>query len=140
MPSVVVAKLAVLALAATGSGKIKEENRTVGVFSEVGIEQGLTATIWVGAKTSVTVSADDNLLPLVRTEVKNGRLIVGLTDRHVTSSNGIRVNIITPELKAVGGSGGSSLTVEGTTGSIFAADGSGGNVDHIHQGHATQNH
>jgi len=138
MQSVVVAKLAVLALAVTGSGNIKEENRNVGDFSEVGIEQGLTATISVGAKTSVTVSADDNLLPLVRTEVKNGRLIVGLTDRHVTSSNGIRVNIITPELKAVGGSGGSSLTVEGTTGSTFEAEGSGGAVLTVNKAKADQ--
>jgi hypothetical protein len=138
MQSVVLAKLAVLALAVTGSGNMKEENRNVGDFSEVGIEQGLTAMVSVGAKTAVTVSADDNLLPLVRTEVKNGRLIVGLTDRHVTSSIGIRVNIVTPQLKAVGGSGGSSITVEGTTGSTFAADGSGGSVINISKVNAEQ--
>jgi hypothetical protein len=138
MQSVVLAKLAVFALAVNGSGNVKEETRNVGDFSAVGVEQGVSATISVGPRTSVTVSADDNLLPLVRTEVKNGRLMVGLTERHIKSSQGIRVNVTTPELKAVGGSGGSSITVEGSTGSTFEAEGSGGSVITVNKVSAEQ--
>jgi hypothetical protein len=133
MQSVVLAKLAVIALAVNGSGNTKDESRNLGEFSAVSVEQGVSATISVGPKTSVTVTTDDNLLPLIRTEVKNGRLIVGLTERHINSSQGIRVNITTPELKAVGASGGSAVTVEGTTGDSFEADGSGGSVLRINK-------
>jgi hypothetical protein len=133
MQSVLLAKLAVLALSVTGSGNVKEESRNVGDFSSVSVAQGIHATINVGGKTSVTVSADDNLLPLVRTEVKDGRLMVGLNEKRVSSSHDISVNIATRELKAVSGSGGSSITVEGTTGDTFEADGSGGSVININK-------
>ncbi len=138
MQSVVLAKLAAIALAVEGSGNIKEESRNVGDFSSVGVEQGVTANISVGSKKAVTVSADDNLVPLVLTEVKNGRLIIGLSERHVSSSRAIRVNVTTPELHAVTASGGSAVTVEGTTGSIFEAEGSGGAVLAVNRAKADQ--
>jgi hypothetical protein len=138
MQSAVLVKLAALALSVTGSGTVKEEARNVGEFSAVRVEQGISAAISVGAKASVTVSADDNLLPLIRTEVKDGRLNIGLTERHINSSHGLRVTVITPELKAVEGSGGASITVEGTTGPTFAADGSGGSVITVSKVNAEQ--
>ncbi len=138
MQSAVLAKLAALALSVTGSGNMKEEARNVGDFSAVRVGHGISATISVGAKPSVTVSADDNLLPLISTEVKDGRLNIGFTERHITSSHGIRVSVTTPELKAVEGSGGASITVEGTTGSTFAADGSGGSVITVNKVNAEQ--
>lgn len=128
MQSVVLAKLAALALAVDGSGNIKEEARNVAGFSAVSVAQGVSANISVGPKTSVTVSADDNLVPLVRTEVTNGRLSIGFAESHVRSSHPIRVNVTTPELSSVTASGGSSVTVEGTTGPNFHADASGGAV------------
>ena len=138
MQSVVLAKLAALALAVDGSGTIKEESRYVGDFSSVSVEQGISANISVGSKRSVAVSADDNLLPLVRTEVKDGRLKIGITDRNVKTSNPIRVNVTTPELTYVAASSGSSVTVEGTTGSTFQADGSGGAVLTVNKANAEE--
>jgi hypothetical protein len=138
MQSVVLAKLAAIALAVEGSGNVKEESRNVGDFSSVSVEQGVSATISVGSKRSVTVSADDNLVPLVRTEVKNGRLSIGLSQGPITSSRAIRVNVTTPELKAVAASGGSAVTVEGTTGSTFEAEGSGGAVLTVNKAKADQ--
>src|SRR5262249_52304136 len=128
MQSIVLAKLAAIALAVEGSGNIKEESRNVGDFSSVSVEQGISANISVGSKRSVTVSAEDNLLPLVRTEVSNGRLNIGISQGHVRTSHAIRVNVTTPELKAVAASSGGAATVEGTTGSTFEVDVSGGGV------------
>src|SRR5215472_17715745 len=138
MQSVVLAKLAAIALAVEGSGNIKEESRNVGDFSSVSVQQGVSANISVGSKRSVTVSADDNLLPLVRTDVDNGRLIIGLSQGNIRSSGTIRVNVTTPELKAVAASGGSAVSVEGTTGSTFDVEGSGGGVLTVNKAKADQ--
>ena len=138
MQSVVLAKLVAIALAVEGSGNVKEESRNVGDFSSVSVGQGVSANISVGSKRSVTVSADDNIVPLVRTDVSNGRLSIGLSEGHIRTSRPIRVNVTTPELNAVAASGGSAVTVEGTTGSTFEAAGSGGAVLTINKAKADQ--
>jgi hypothetical protein len=58
-----------------GSGILKEEPRQVGEFTGVDIGSALQAKVTVGQKTEVTVSGDDNLVPLIKTEVHDGHLV-----------------------------------------------------------------
>src|SRR5262245_36057785 len=79
--------------AVKGSGTRKEEVRQVGDFSGVQVGRGFKANIAVGPSTSLKISADDNLLPLIKTEVRNGDLVIE-TDRFSSfqSSNPITIS------------------------------------------------
>src|SRR5712691_5835883 len=59
---------------ARGSGVVSTERRSVPAFSAIQVENGIQVVATVGEPTSVSVSADDNLLPLVRTGVVDGTL------------------------------------------------------------------
>src|SRR5262249_911926 len=110
-----------------GSGNVKEEVRKVGDFSGVKVGHGFKANIAVGPSTSVKISADDNLLPLIKTEVRNGELVIE-TDgsSNFRSSNPVVISISTPKLERISASGGAAVTADGTTGPRFSASVSGG--------------
>lgn len=57
-----------------GSGNVKTETRNVGNFSAIRVTSSATVIITGAAADSVTVTADDNLLPVFISEVKNGML------------------------------------------------------------------
>src|SRR3954470_7777254 len=104
--------------AVTGSGVAKTETRTVTDFTEVEVGNAIHLDLTVGASPGVEVTADDNLLPHVITEVTAGRLKVS-TDASTTTKIGITVKATTPTLKAVEGSGASTATVTGVQADRF---------------------
>ena len=57
--------------ATEGSGKIVEEKRTVAAFRMLAAHHGIEVVIKDASIDSLTVEADDNLLPLVETKVEN---------------------------------------------------------------------
>src|SRR5438874_537424 len=60
-----------------GSGTRASETRQVDPFSAVDSVGAEDVTITIGAQQSITVEADDNILPLIETKVSNGRLRIG---------------------------------------------------------------
>lgn len=107
-----------------GNGSAKTESRTPGDFAAIAVGGAITVDISVGASTSVTVSADANVLPLIRTEVKGGRLVIEPTARYRTSTP-VKVAITTPTLTGLSLAGASVGTVAGVDGGRLAADVSG---------------
>ena len=107
-----------------GNGSARTEARAPGDFAAIAVGGAITVDISVGASTSVTVSADANVLPLIRTEVKGGRLIVEPTQRY-RSDVPVRVAITTPTLTGLSISGASVGSVAGVDGGRHAADVSG---------------
>jgi hypothetical protein len=59
-----------------GSGVIERQERTVKTFHAVDIVGSADVDITIGDTQSVTVEADDNILPLIETLVRNGTLII----------------------------------------------------------------
>lgn len=59
-----------------GSGNRKSETRDVGEFTEVLVKGAYRVEITCGASTALEVEADDNILPLIKTEVHGGRLVI----------------------------------------------------------------
>jgi hypothetical protein len=72
-----------------GSGRPAVENRSVESFRGISLEGPGQVLLTIGSPRSVSVSCDDNLLPLVRTEVSGGTLRLGLV-------SGSSVNTATP--------------------------------------------
>jgi len=109
-----------------GSGKIAREARNVGDFEAVAVHAGIDATLSVGEK-SVEVSADDNILGLVRIEVIDGVLDIGF-ERHTTiwGTGTVAVKVRAPRLKAITASGGSHVKGEAVPHKAFRIHASGG--------------
>ncbi len=60
-----------------GSGEVVSEPREVGEFDAVRLASVGELRITQGEAAALTVEADDNLLPLITTEVRNGTLVIG---------------------------------------------------------------
>ena len=63
-----------------GSGKVITEPRTVSGFNAVLLKGAGALTIEENGTESLTISADDNLLPYVTAEVSGGRLTLSTKD------------------------------------------------------------
>src|SRR5579864_2040306 len=72
-----------------GSGKPRTEERSIGDVTEVTTSGGGTVEITCGDKPSVSVSADDNILPLLEIKTNNGKLTF-------ETKFGFEINPVTP--------------------------------------------
>lgn len=95
-----------------GSGNIASEIRDVSDFTSLDVSGAFEVEVTAQQDLSVQVEADDNLLPLIRTEVKNGRLVIE-TDRKFSTHNPLKIKITTPNLEAIETSGASNVVVTG---------------------------
>ena len=66
--------------AISGSGHVVDEPRSVSGFSAVSLSGSGRLLIEQGETESLTITADDNLLPLIKSEVSGGRLELGSKD------------------------------------------------------------
>lgn len=72
-----------------GSGIVKTESRSVSGFSSIAFKSEGNVTVQQTGKESLTISAEDNLLPLLESSVTNGILSIGTinnTDINPTKS------------------------------------------------------
>jgi hypothetical protein len=67
--------------AVVGSGKMASESRPVSGFTKVDLSGFGDMTIDVNGSESLTIEGDDNILPLIVTEVRGDTLHIGFKDR-----------------------------------------------------------
>jgi len=107
-----------------GSGNVSTEKRDVAGFDSVEVSGVFQVEIVAGKDFSVEVQADDNLIPLVTTEVKGGTLQIDL-DKKVSARNDLIVRISAPNIKKIESSGVSKINASGIKNDSFAIDSSG---------------
>jgi cytoskeletal protein RodZ len=111
-----------------GSGIVKTESRDVSGFSEIALIAIGEVHVERGDKDSLTVEAEDNVLPLLETTVKDGKLTLSPGSRtNINPTKPIVYRITTRQLDAVSISGSGSVhaaKVDAKTFSI-AVSGSG---------------
>jgi len=107
-----------------GNGKAAKQTRQVSGFTAVELSGALVADITLGSTTSVEVTGDENLLPLLVTEVKDGRLLVHTT-KSVRPKLELAVHIVLPALQAVEMSGSCKAKLAQVTGDKLALELSG---------------
>lgn len=107
-----------------GSGNTATEARTTGQFSKLRIDAGGDVQVTVGQPVSVSVTADDNILPLIETHVTGDELVIRPT-KSISTRNPIRVTITVPSLSSVKINGSGDVTVTGVNSPTFAASISG---------------
>lgn len=98
-----------LAETVTGSGKMATENRAVSGYKEVGIAVPGKVKLTQGATESLTITADDNVLPLIESVVENGALKIRFRKEQNLSINKVKIEITlaakTLEALSIAGSG-----------------------------------
>lgn len=109
-----------------GNGDVTSESRKVSDFKEVELSGGFTVTIKPGAP-SLTIETDRNVLEYVKSEVKEGRLVIEpRRNTNLRTSKPIIVTITVPSLDVISAAGGIDLNVEVPLGKRAMLDLSGG--------------
>src|SRR5437764_1120627 len=88
----------------TGSGTTKVEKRNVPAFTSVKISGAYDVEIVAQKEQSLEVEGDDNLLPLVKTEVSNGVLDIG-NEKSFSTRGKLRLRLSVPQLDGISTSG-----------------------------------
>jgi hypothetical protein len=99
-----------------GSGKVTMETRTVSNFHAIDISYPGEIVISQGSKESLKIEAEDNVLPGLKTEVKNGTLEIYYKSeqgKHVNPTKPVKITIVVKELDDVQFSSAGSLTIDG---------------------------
>ena len=114
----------------SGSGTMKLEKRDVPAFSAVNISGAYDVEIVVQKAQSLEIEGDDNLLPLIRTQVKNGVLSIN-NEKSFSTRKALRLIISVPALDAITTSGASEFTVTNVKSDEFNIEASGAGSLHI---------
>jgi Putative auto-transporter adhesin, head GIN domain len=80
-----------------GSGKVGRETRSLESFSAIELSISADVTVTKGATPACTISADDNILPIITTQVSGGVLTISQSKSY-SSSSAIRIQVTTPSL------------------------------------------
>jgi len=107
-----------------GSGNIATEVRSITDFTKVEVSSVFQVEITAQKDFAVEVEADDNLLPHITTEVRNGRLEISL-DKRVKTSNPMKVRISAPNIERIDASGASFINLSNLKNSELTVDTSG---------------
>ncbi len=98
-----------------GSGNMVTETREVSNFRSVEISYPAAVFIRQGSAESLEIEAEDNLLPNLKTEVKNGRLEIFYrreNGKHVNPTETVRITIVVKDLDDVDFSSAGELIIE----------------------------
>lgn len=110
-----------------GSGRLGVEDRDVSGFDAVSVGGGARLVLTLGDREALTVEADENLLPLVESEVRNGRLDLGWrAGASISTSRGLRFDVTARQLGAIAASGGARVEATEIDAPALRVDASGG--------------
>lgn len=100
-----------------GSGHAVSVGRMTGVFRGVELRGTAAVAVHVGPKTSVVVRGDDNIVPLLETQVANGVLTISDHGSFRTSTP-LTVTVTTPDLTSASLDGTGRVDLVGTASSL----------------------
>ena len=107
-----------------GSGKLQKENRNVGSFTSISTEGAFDIEIVCQKPQSLEIEGDDNILPLVSTEVSNNVLHIR-SIRSYSVSHPVTLRISVPNLDGIASSGAGTIEVSGLKNEKFEIDANG---------------
>ena len=112
-----------------GSGNVITESREVSDFNEIVLGGSGRVVVEVTGTESLTIEAEDNIMPLLETRVSNGRLRLD-TNRSISPTVEVVYTITAATLDGLVISGSGTVEAEAIDGIDFQADISGsGNIE-----------
>lgn len=121
MKKLLFACFAITTLAATaqkwetikGNGTMKKESRTVGNFTAVDSRGSMNVDISYGQGNTISVEADENLLPYIVTKVEGDKLLITTEKAGISSKNKLVVHITMAKVTGLMVSGSGNITGSG---------------------------
>ena len=108
-----------------GSGVSKTEQRTISDFKSVVVNGSTDVELAVGPASSLELTADDNLLEYLVTEVRDGVLVIEMKSGSYSPRVDAKVRATTPGLETVAIRGSADVAVGGVSGEKFTFEISG---------------
>ncbi len=98
-----------------GDGEPASQTRPLPAVRSVDADGAFALTIRVGPQPSLVVATDRNPLPIVKTEVADGRLRL-YTDRSYSVDGRIHITLTSPQIDAISASGSNEIDAQGLAG------------------------
>ncbi len=112
-----------------GSGVVETEKRDVQNFDSITIRYPAEVIVTQGKVESLSIEAEDNVLPQLRTEVRDGTLVIENSEdnfsKRVGATKVIRVTIVVKDLSKIDFSSAGTLSVDGLKADDFELNLSG---------------
>jgi hypothetical protein len=109
-----------------GSGVMKTESRSVSGYHAIALNGVGTLKITQDGTESVSITAEDNLLPLIESKVENGTLTLGPADgKSINPTKSIDFDVHVKSLSNLGLAGAGTVDATGIKGDKLAIDVSG---------------
>ena len=83
-----------------GSGNVVTEARTLDTFDRIQVDGATNIVLRQEATQAVSVEADDNIVPIITTRVRNGELLIDNTQSY-RSQNSVTVYVSIPTISAL---------------------------------------
>ncbi|MDQ3472674.1 MAG: DUF2807 domain-containing protein [Acidobacteriota bacterium] len=107
-----------------GSGQRQREKREVTAFNSISTEGAYQIEVVSQQGLSLEIEADDNILPLIKTDVSNGVLRIK-NSRGYSVNRPVVVKIGTPNIEGISASGAGTIEVSGLKNDKFEIDSNG---------------
>jgi hypothetical protein len=98
-----------------GNGNVISELRNPGAFSSVKVNNSIDIYITEGSSNSITVKADENLLPIISTVVSNGVLEIS-NSRSYQNAEVLEVHLTMENIDKLSSTGSGDIYCEGVSG------------------------
>jgi hypothetical protein len=95
-----------------GSGHIVTQTREIPIFQELVVDMSSNVRVSPGNQARYTVKADDNILPLISFDVKDGRLLISC-EKSFSTKNQIEIDLQVPGLARVVLNGSGNIMLDG---------------------------
>jgi hypothetical protein len=102
----------VLAGCVQGQGPVTSETREVGAFSRIEATAGIRIVVHIGPSEAVEVSAQENLLPVIATDLRGDTLSIEASE-DFTTLEPVTITVVVPALDGITLSGGSQAVIDG---------------------------
>ncbi|MBV8121481.1 MAG: DUF2807 domain-containing protein [Alphaproteobacteria bacterium] len=109
-----------------GNGEPASETRAMGAVSAISADGAFVLTIKIGSAPGLVVETDKNLLPIVKTEVSNGKLEI-YTDRSYSVDGRIKVTVTSPQVAEIDASGSNQVNGQALSGQNLSISLNGSN-------------
>jgi|WetSurMetagenome_2_1015567.scaffolds.fasta_scaffold56677_3 hypothetical protein len=107
-----------------GSGIIKDEERDIKSFEAIDVNGAYDVEIKIGEKPYLTITGDDNIIPLIKTVVKNNVLHIW-SKKNISPRRKIKIEISTNELNNISSSGANRILATNINSHEFEVEVSG---------------
>jgi len=95
-----------------GSGTVISETRKLAEFDEIELRIAGDLHVTIGEPTPLELKGDDNILPLIETEVRDGRLVIS-TERPLKAKQTLLLKVTVADLKAAEIRGSGDMHIRG---------------------------